>query len=421
MSKDEGILFASLSDNDYLKWEKLVLTNYIIAQAALEKKVSITDFREFQDFWAEETYNLASYVAPTNAPISKKVLLKVQFSYLQFDDSKLKAVLHDLKEQNIVSHIGGGRYRLTKNSYSLFVKHTRFCIITSIIDALKFDQMLKLSIVQLLAEFDSRTTMEHSYCSYYYRGHANHSWQLVPNLIRYQDKIPKNIDLETVERITFERFRRRLHLYNIEPQSLFDAYTIAQHHGLPTRLLDWSKNILKALFFVCYNEAELKADGKLFCFSPRFHLSRLFTKFESKMKKKIGNGFWIENFAPTHAYPDGQFIQEAIQYLLERKLVSPPEWWHLGIAPIPVIPVRADKRMLAQEGVFTLFTGTSFDEHQSLVFRAMIPSKYKKDIIRDLNNLGINYQSMFPDLDHFAQHLKVRAGFTDFVDTFQIE
>ena len=53
--------------------------------------------------------------------------------------------------------------------------------------------------------------------------------------------------------------------------SNWDWLAVAQHHGLPTRLIDWTTNSLAAIFFATGEGAGTKSDGVIIATEPRSH------------------------------------------------------------------------------------------------------------------------------------------------------
>src|SRR5579872_5540330 len=80
-----------------------------------------------------------------------------------------------------------------------------------------------------------------------YRGQENSTWNLLPKIGRRGI----STDFLSFEKSIISEFKRlgRTYLAADILNNEWDLLALAQHHGLPTRLLDWSTNPLVALWF----------------------------------------------------------------------------------------------------------------------------------------------------------------------------
>ncbi|MDD5216238.1 MAG: FRG domain-containing protein, partial [Methylococcales bacterium] len=92
----------------------------------------------------------------------------------------------------------------------------------------------------------------HSKEELWFRGQANYEHKLIPALFREQYD----------EARMYEEFIRRFPEHSNNHRDIFEWLTLMQHYGLPTRLLDWTTNLLVALFFCCNDEKD--KDGAIF-------------------------------------------------------------------------------------------------------------------------------------------------------------
>lgn len=199
-----------------------------------------------------------------------------------------------------------------------------------------------------------------------YRGQAK-DWPLVPSIGRVGrggfDEI-----LE-FERYIMAEFRRLASPYMEKPpQSMAEWILHAQHHGLPTRLLDWTANPLKALYFAVESENDA-TDAVLWSCDARA------TE-------------WTEEFP---------------------NLGAQSMYFHR--------PTHLNRRIVAQESIFQVFPLTEEQEDidspnmddvdtYGRVEKFIIPAANKADIKDVLDQIGINNLSMYQSIEAVAQNIR---------------
>jgi hypothetical protein len=101
---------------------------------------------------------------------------------------------------------------------------------------------------------------------YWFRGHADLRWTLTPSALRYAtaDRRDRALNLLRV----FKRYAETKLLHPPESHEELKWVQLARHHGLPTRLLDWTRNAAIALYFACQRSSEPDTDGGVFTLNP---------------------------------------------------------------------------------------------------------------------------------------------------------
>jgi len=152
----------------------------------------------------------------------------------------------------------------------------------------------------------------------------------------------------------------------------WDWLAIAQHNGMATRLLDWTDNPLAALWFAVREKPEDKEDGILWVFQPP---QEDIVADQRKMNPFQGERTKI--FRPKH---------------LIRTIAAQGGWFTVH-------------KYLESEKRFIPFEKIAIYKKHRLSLRV---SRQKFEVLRsELNRIGVNEASMFPDLRGLCAYLNL--------------
>jgi len=226
--------------------------------------------------------------------------------------------------------------------------------------------------LEIIKEYKTNAKARGNSEDFVFRGQSG-DLPLIPKIARLK---PYG-DLLTTERLLLEEFKRTnpLLIEAHRPYDDWDYLTLGQHFGLPTRLLDWSHNALTALWFA--------AD-----------------EWSSFLKKSECAIVWVL-MAETTDY-DFQ-LEGSHPFLIKETKIFRPR----------IIKQRINN----QSGVFSIQSSEEIEEKRELdktdnfskkLLKLKIPIENFKEIRSDLNTLGINAFSIFPELEGLCTHLQWR-------------
>jgi hypothetical protein len=223
----------------------------------------------------------------------------------------------------------------------------------------------------------------------FFRGHGQSDWPLIPELGRPENSY---VCHPIRESIIFRDFEANAHM-DLSELSVWDTLFAMRHHGLPTRLLDWTDSISVALFFAI----------------------RDFENFSvNKPKEKINNlCLWVlEPFALNLDEGLGALVLTKTnkQYVYDYFLgeVKEKKSDDFPARVIALYPPKSNERLLAQSGFFTFHKDLSALEiiKRRFLFKIEINKSQVENIKRYLDFVGMKESYLFPDLDGLSRYLK---------------
>lgn len=255
-------------------------------------------------------------------------------------------------------------------------------------------ELMKADQETLLAELSDH--QRRRFLGIWYRGLPCEELKLLPTL--HRDNIPVGDEVHLMN-----RFKQNAHEFlEQRPQGEWEWMLLARHHGLPSRLLDWTENPLVGLFFASdgYDSRHSESNGALWCLSP------------PDLNQVASNGTIREDVLPMLL--DEEDLSPADEFLTLYKTSRVVSAMTTDSRPpAAAISIRTTKRIQAQLGVFTIHHADAkpLDEWEgaSHVWKYVVPSEAKVSIQEELRSSGVTALTLFPDLDNVAR--EARRGY----------
>ncbi len=213
-----------------------------------------------------------------------------------------------------------------------------------------------------------------------YRGAADKRWGLVPSLNRVCAH-----DL-TLEASVVRSFRKYAYADLVNYTSIWQILPLAQHHGLPTRLLDWTYSPLVAAHFATEDVSMYDRDGAIFSLDvtkTNEHLPERMRDVLAMTRSRIFSVELLESLAPS---------LEAL------KAEGAP--YALFFEPASMLD-----RIANQYALFSVTSepGAAFDDviscDDECAVKIVIPSSVKLEIRDKLDYINISERMIYPGLD----------------------
>ena len=154
---------------------------------------------------------------------------------------------------------------------------------------MKKDKPVKTWDQLLAALYNIPKTHHQRYRSnFVYRGVANKEWGLETSLKRLG---PAYLD---VERPLIRNFAKYAQPGEIPSTALWFRLAVAQHHGLPTRLMDWTVSPRVAAHFATFEEEHYDKDGAIWAVDVVKAIDYLPSEFQTMLKEESAFLFSIE-------------------------------------------------------------------------------------------------------------------------------
>jgi len=236
--------------------------------------------------------------------------------------------------------------------------------------------------------WDSR--IERFRSPFVYRGMVNACANLTTSLMRLGEG---HENLARIEGHLLRNFTKYAHSESPGAKSIWHWLALAQHHGLQTRLLDWTFSPFVGIHFATEDPARFEGDAAIWCVNLNRTNELLPEVLRSAAGEVGSNVFTVEmlnDIVPT---------LEVFEELAKHEFVLFME------------PPSLDARIVNQYALFSLMSSPSarlddwLERHPGTARRVIIPASLRWEVRDKLDQANINERMLFPGLDGLSRWL----------------
>lgn len=376
-----------MSLSSYLKYEEKV-TNLLIEKLKSEQGAP-KKIRANYDFKTDGQSYVFDLVEFDEEDRLQKIYEIKTFSSVKSNSNFIKSLLHKFESITLA------------NAYLAYLDEEKQLHVIALPDFEKATRKTNTieRVVQSFSEY-YETLKElfgknDSELQYFFRGHSNEKYKTIPGIFR-------NDIIKYENRMYHEAIRKNPDQFS-EDMSTFDKLVKMQHYELPTRLLDITTNPLVALFFAC--KGSDKNNGVVLIFPMLNEQIKYYDSDSVSILSNLAkrpNNFCFSSDKET-------FIND----IKQDKPNFKGEYLEIDAAQdvLCVLPKLNNERIICQQGAFFIFgMGKTKDKPAKLKdkpIKIIIKAHYKKEILRELQVLGIDEASLFPETDKILKQIKL--------------
>jgi hypothetical protein len=222
-----------------------------------------------------------------------------------------------------------------------------------------------------------------------FRGVGDSTYSLNTSLMRLGG------DYQGLERHLLRNFKKYAHQNVVEKDSIWHWLSVAQHYGLPTRLLDWTYSPNIALHFATAETSLIEKDGAVWKVDLQGVHKLLPNKPRAVMDKEKSKVFTVE------------MLSGCLQSLDELDGIASSGMNYALFFEPPSI----DARIINQFAYFSVLSNNSvsmdtwLNQHSDLCTKIIIPSSLKWECRDKLDQNNISERVLFPGLDGLCSWL----------------